>query len=78
MMRTNSKLKLYLLIHKYFYGNENQHEETKELGIYSSIENINKAISRYKNLSGFNEYELDCFEIHEFIVDNYINIDKML
>ena len=61
--------KMYLLYHSYEYGEENEHEETKLLGIYSSKEHASEAADRYYQLSGFNQYPRDCFYVADFEVD---------
>lgn len=59
----------YLLYHIYEYGDENEHEELKILGIYSSEAKAKAAIQYYKNLSGFSKYPLSCFVIDSYRVD---------
>ena len=49
---------VYLLYHIYEYGDENEHEELKTLGIYSSEAKAKAAIQYYKDLSGFSKYPL--------------------
>ena len=60
---------VYLLYHVYEYGDENEHEELKILGIYSSEANAQAAIQYYKNLSGFSKYPPSCFVIESYRVD---------
>lgn len=50
-------MKVYLLEHAYAYGENLEHTEVKTLGIYESREKDEKAISEYKLLPGFNEYD---------------------
>lgn len=59
--------KFYLLYHAYefAYG-----KEIKHLGLYSSLEQAEKAKKRYFRLSGFSEYPENCFCIDEFTPDN--------
>lgn len=59
-------MKIYLLVHVYEYGNDNEHEETKMLGIYSSMKNAEDAKKRYSNLDGFIKYDIECFSIYEY------------
>ena len=54
---------VYVLMHAYEYGNENELDEIKELGIYSTKEKAEEAIDRYYVLSGFNRYPRSCFQI---------------
>ena len=60
---------VYLLYHIYEYGDENEHEELKTLGIYSSEAKAKAAIQYYKDLSGFSKYPLSCFVIDSYRVD---------
>jgi hypothetical protein len=59
-------MKVYLLEHAYDYGENLEHTEVKTLGIYESREKAEKAISEYKLLPGFNEYDDECFYIGEY------------
>lgn len=59
--------KLYLLYHAYEFSDNN---EIKHLGIYSSLENAEKARQRYIRLAGFSEYPENCFCISGFTPDN--------
>ena len=61
--------KVYLLNHAYEYGKNNEHEATKELGIYSSLEKAKEARKRYRKLPGFIEYNLNCFDIYGYELD---------
>ena len=59
---------VYLLQHSYeSYGG---YEETKILGVFSSLQEAEKAVLEYKKLPGFKE------KLDNFYVDRYI-IDKM-
>ncbi|MCM1090827.1 MAG: hypothetical protein NC092_12425 [Butyrivibrio sp.] len=59
----NGNRKVYLLQHS--YEMENGSEETKILGIFSSNLEAEKAIEKYKKLSGFKERPDD------FYIDEY-------
>ena len=59
-------MKVYLLEHAYDYGENLEHTETKTLGIYESRQMAEKAVSKYKLLPGFNEYDDECFYISEY------------
>lgn len=61
--------KVYLLQHYYDYGKESEHEEVKELGVYSTRELAEEAADRYLPLPGFRDYPRECFQISEFVVD---------
>ena len=69
IMNNNLDNKMYLLYHKYEYGEENEHEEIKILGIYNLKQEASKAIERYYKLVGFREYPKECFIVDEYIVD---------
>ena len=60
---------VYLLRHTYEYGEELDHETTKELGIYSSLEKAEEAKKRYSPLEGFRDYPEECFFICEYQLD---------
>ena len=69
--------KVYLLQHYYDYGKESEHEEvkelgvysTRELGVYSTRELAGEARDRYSALPGFRDFPLDCFFIAEPTLD---------
>ena len=69
----NSKKKVYFLQHVYEYGEENEYEEVKNLGIYSSIEKASEAIERYIPFKGFRDYPRECFHISEYFLDEDSN-----
>jgi len=60
---------VYLLRHTYEYGEELEHETTKELGVYSSFEKAEEAKKRYFHLDGFSKYSEECFFICEYQLD---------
>lgn len=60
---------MYLLYHMYYYGKNNEHEEIKTLGIYSSEQEATKAIERYYKLAGFKKFPKECFCINKYSVD---------
>lgn len=57
---------VYLLQHIYQYGENDQYEETKIIGIYEDETKAKKAIIHYKQLPGFRDFTDDCF-----VVDKY-------
>jgi hypothetical protein len=59
-------MKVYLLMHAREL--EDDAEEIKTLGIYSSEETVEAAILRYRELPGFRDYPEDFF-VSEFEVD---------
>ena len=60
---------VYLLRHTYEYGDENEHETTKNLGIYTTEEKANEAIKRFMSLEGFKNYPIECFVVEEYLLD---------
>ena len=60
---------VYFLEHSYEYGENNEHECIKSLGIYSSYEKANLALLHYCKLDGFSSYPLDSFSIQKFEID---------
>lgn len=67
MKATNETV--YVLTHVYEYGENNEFDEIKELGIYSTRQKAEEAIERYCVLEGFNRYPRSCFQICEQRVD---------
>jgi len=61
--------KIYVLQHSYDYGEDNEHEETKFIGVYSSVEQAKGAINRLKEQEGFRSFSTDCFYIDEYQID---------
>lgn len=61
--------KIYLLYHLYEYGENDENEEIKTLGIYSSEKEAFEAIERYYKLDGFKKFPKECFGVDEYIVD---------
>jgi len=57
---------VFFLQHSYEINDEC--EETKIIGVYSSREIAEKVVDEYKNLIGFKDY-LDCFYIDEYKID---------
>ena len=45
------------------------HDEEKLIGIYSTEEKAAEAIEAHKDLEGFRDYPVECFEIHEAVVN---------
>ena len=60
---------VFSLYHMYEYGENNEFDDTKNLGIYSSKELAEEAIKRYSILPGFKKYPLDCFYVDKITVD---------
>ncbi len=59
-------MKVYLLEHAYDYGEFCEHTEVKTIGIYESREKAEKAVTQYKLLPGFKDYDVDCFYVDEY------------
>ena len=57
---------LYILFHSYEINEDI--EEAKELGVYSSEENAKKAIEFYSKLPGFCDYPIECFVYDKYVV----------
>jgi len=58
---------VYLLQHSYEVVYEGaSFDETKVLGIYSTREEAEAAVERYKGITGFNKYPLSCFHIDDY------------
>jgi len=53
------------------YKIEDVYNESKFIGIFSSIEDVNKAIDFSIQLSGFRDYSRDCFIVTKHFVDDY-------
>lgn len=62
---------VFLLQHTYEHEGVGsiKFEETKIIGIYSSIEKVKSVIQKYKTIQGFNKYSEDCFVIDEYKID---------
>lgn len=58
---------LYSVSHSY---NDVDCIEMKFIGVFSSLENANKAIDTSFSLKGFNQYPRDCFRITEIRLDD--------
>lgn len=75
---------IYILYHLYEYGENNEHEDFKMLGVYSTEKKALEAMERYFKLDGFNQYSKDCFDVEEFKVDidtnwkdGFVNSDEI-
>jgi hypothetical protein len=56
---------VFVLEHSY---EDNQHEDTKMIGVYSSQEKAKETIKKFKKLPGFKEYP-NGFNIDEYEID---------
>ena len=57
---------VYLLQHTYFYGSDDEYEETKIIGIFDSREKAQNMITKYRKLPGFKDFLDECFSIDEY------------
>ena len=63
-------MKVYVLWHVYeIVDDYGEHDEEKLIGIYSTEEKAQEAIKSHKDLEGFKDLPLKCFEIHESELD---------
>ena len=64
-------MKVYVLWHVYELTDDyGEHDEEKLIGIYSTYDNAQAAIQSHKDLEGFKDLPIDCFEIHEYELDS--------
>ncbi|NIK76421.1 hypothetical protein FHS15_001546 [Paenibacillus castaneae] len=59
---------VFLVEHSYEVGEDGVYDETKLIGIYSSLEKAESVVKRYKTIPGFRDY-LDAFYIVEYEID---------
>ncbi len=66
-------MKIYHLEHVYVWLNEVDEEidEVKYIGTFSTRENAIKVIEELKGLKGFKDHPVECFQIHEDTLDSY-------
>ena len=63
-------MKVFVLWHIHELNDDyGPHDEEKLIGIYSTEEKAAEAIEAHKDLEGFRDYPVECFEIHEAVVD---------
>lgn len=63
-------MKVYVLWHLYELSDDfGIHDEEKLIGVFSSEEKARNVISEMKDLEGFRDYPVDCFEINEMEID---------
>ena len=61
---------VYLLRHSYEYEFDGEtFDETKILGIYSSIKRVQQEIDYHKGLEGFRDYPEECFVFGPYTLD---------
>lgn len=68
-MENEANKVVYLLRHTYDYGDDNEHEKTYELGIYSNIKICNNAKKNYMKTRTYKLNPEGLF-IEKFIIDN--------
>jgi hypothetical protein len=59
---------VYILEHVYELNGE---DEVKHIGIFSSVEKANEVIEKIKNMPGFLNHPIECFQIHKSKLDTY-------
>lgn len=59
---------VFLVQHSYEVGEDGMYDETKLIGVYSSLEKAESVVDRYKKLPGFRDC-LDAFYISEYEID---------
>ena len=57
---------VYLLQHTYPYGEYDEYDEVKILGIYASREGAEEAVRFYRQLPGFRDHSEECFVIDAY------------
>ncbi len=63
-------MKVYVLWHSYETRDDyGAHDDEKLIGIYSTIEKAKKSIEEHKNLKGYRDLPIECFEITEREID---------
>lgn len=60
---------IYILVHTYKI--EDIYNESKFIGIFSSMKDINRAIDFSIQLPGFRDYPRDCFIVTKYLIDDY-------
>ena len=69
-------MKVYVLWHVYELSDDfGEHDEEKLIGIFSTEEKAKEAIQSHKDLDGFKDLPLACFEIYEYELDSSSLID---
>jgi hypothetical protein len=63
---------VFIVQHSYEVGEDGLYDETKLIGIYSSLEKAESVVERYKTLPGFRDY-IDAFHISEYEIDKDSN-----
>ena len=71
MRRQIMRRKVYILSHGYSYGEDLYYDKSRILGVFYTEKEAKEAIKKYKDLPGFNKFDMDCF-----FVDKY-KFDKM-
>ncbi|MFB9077057.1 hypothetical protein ACFFLS_03555 [Flavobacterium procerum] len=66
---------VYILQHSYDIGD---FEETKIIGIYSTIAKAEETIEKFKNKKGFNNHPIECFSIDKYKLDKDNWIDGFI
>ena len=61
---------VYLLWHIYELADDHgTHDEEKLIGVFTTRQKAQEAIESHRNLEGFRDLPVECFEIHEAVLD---------
>ena len=52
---------VYILSHGYSYGEDLYYDKSRILGVFYTEKEAKEAIKKYKDLPGFNKFDMDCF-----------------
>ncbi|MEI3163913.1 MAG: hypothetical protein V8S74_11150 [Lachnospirales bacterium] len=53
--------KVYILSHGYSYGEDLYYDKSRILGVFYTEKEAKEAIKKYKDLPGFNKFDMECF-----------------
>jgi len=59
---------VFMVEHSYEVGEDGMYDETKFIGVYSSLQKAEAVVERYKTLPGFKDY-IEHFYINEIKID---------
>ena len=65
---------VFFVQHSYKTG-EDDLEEVKFIGIYSTRQNAEKAIMKLKGEEGFRDHPVECFELEEYELNKEYNVE---
>lgn len=61
--------KVYILLHGYSYGEDLFYDKSRILGVFYTEKEAKDAINKYKDLPGFNKFDMDCYCIDKYKFD---------